>query len=645
MIRSPFVALLVFLAIPGALLAQQRPESEADSVPLVHAPPIVVTAHRVETAAARVASAVTVITRHELERRQLRTVLDALRDVPGVTIVQNGGPGGVASAFLRGASADHALVLIDGVEINDPSSPSNAYDLAHLLTSDVERIEVLRGPQSTLYGSSAMGGVIQVFTRPASGAPKAAVTAEGGSFGTSLVALSVTGTRGRLGYAITGADRRTDGISAAPAELGNRERDEHRAGEVTARLEWRGSERFEIGVAARGVDAENGIDQGTPTGDDPDFVSEAAELSGRAWGRLASAGGRWRQTIAVALARHDRETRDDPDAAHPLDQSRGDFQGTRRSAQWLHEIGLAGRFVGGIEIEEETASTRFTSESEFGPFESELPEKSTTTTGAFLHHESTWGPLAFAIGGRIDDHSRFGTEGTFRAAPVLALGDHTRIKATLGSGFKAPSLNQLFDPQFGNEDLDPETSLGWDAGVEQDLAGGRVRVGATAFATEFEDLVGFEFPDGYRNVSKASTRGVEAFGSFIPREGLRLRVGYHRTDTEDRSEGNEDSGLPLLRRPRHQGSVVLEMASPGGADASVEVRLVGERDDKDFGAFPAQRVTLDGYALVRMGASYPVSDAIRVFARIENALDAEYEEVFGFGTPGRAAHGGVRVTF
>jgi vitamin B12 transporter len=645
MIRTALAGIVVVLVLPVAARGQERPRVEADSVPLVHAPPIVVTAQRASRPASRVASSVTAIPRAELERRQLRTVLEALRDVPGVTLVQSGGPGGIASAFLRGAAPEHALVLVDGVEVNDPSSPSNAYDLAHLLTADVERIEVLRGPQAALYGSSAMGGVIQVFTRAPSGPARASVTVEGGSFGTSHVALGVSGSRGRLGYAFTAADRRTDGISAAPAELGNRERDGHRAGELTARLEWRASDALEIGVSARGVDAENDIDRGTPTGDDPDFLSDATEVTGRAWARIASAGGRWRQTVAISAARHDRAIRDDPDPAHPLDRSRATFDGERRGAQWLHEIDLAGGLMAGVEIEEETGASAFSSESEFGPFDVAIGEKSATTAGAFLQHESAWGPLSLSLGGRIDHHSRFGGQATFRAAQILALGDRTRIRATLGTGFKAPTLNQLFDPQFGNADLAAETSLGWDAGAERDLADGRLRLGATVFATRFEDLVGFEFPAGYRNVSAARTRGMEAFASLLPRAGVRVRAGYHLTDTEDRGSGSDDAGRPLLRRPRHQGSLALEVASPGRGDAAVELRVVGERDDKDFAAFPARRVTLHGYALVRLAASYAVSGSLRAFARIENAFDADYEEVFGYGVPGRAAYAGIRATF
>ncbi len=643
--RHAALACLAVLAWAGALFGQERPAAEPDSLGLFHAPPIVVTANRDSTPAARVASTVTVIGREEIERRQLRTVLDALRGVPGMAIARNGGPGGVTSAFLRGAGADQALVLIDGVAVNDAGSPTNAYDLAHLLTADVERIEVLRGPQSTLYGSSAMGGVIQVFTRAAGGTPRGAVALEGGSFATAEVAASAAGGAGRLAYSFTAASRRTDGISAAPADLGNRERDGHRATTGSARLTWRPGGRWELGAAVRGVDASGGIDQGTPTGDDPNYDSDVVDVSGSGWLGWTSAGGRWRQTLSVAYARQEREARDEPDAEHPADRSLTASEGSRRTVQWVHEANVLGRLVAGAGVEEESASSDFTSDGAFGPFASSFPERDARTVSAFLHHESAWGPLVIGVGGRIDDHDRFGTHGTFRVTPVVSLGSSSRVKATWGTGFKAPTLFQLYDPDFGNPDLEPETSRGWDAGVEQDLAGGRARLGATVFATDFESLVGFEFPDGYRNVSEARARGVEVAASLLAVDAFRIRGGYTYTKATDESAGSPDEGLPLLRRPRHQANVGVELAPPGRWAMAADVLVTGERDDRDFAEFPAARVTLDGYVVARAAGSYRLTDSVRIEARVENAFDASYREVFGFGTPGRSVFAGLHAAF
>jgi vitamin B12 transporter len=636
--RTTVLVLAALLSTTPRLVAQ---EQARDSIPLVHAPPIVVTPHRATTPAVRVASSVTVVTRDEIERRQHRTVLDVLRDVPGVTVVRNGGTGGVTSVFLRGAGSDHALILVDGVEINDPSSPANTYDLAHLLTADVDRIEILRGPQSTLYGSSAMGGVIHVFTRRGEEGAHASLLAEGGSHGTAHLAASVSGGRGRLRYAISGVERRSDGISAAPAALGNRERDPHRVREASGRLAWIAS-GIELGGSVRVLDAENDFDLGVPTGDDPNLRAETTELSGRVWGGFAAAAGRWRQTVSLGFARHDRATRDEPDPAHPADRLTSEFDGGRWKLEWIHEAQLAGRLIAGVDTERETASGSTLSESAFGPFASELPEESARTSGVFAHHELEFGPFAAALGARVDDHDRFGAAATFRVAPVLRWGG-TRFKGTYGTGFKAPTLFQLFDPQFGDPDLDPETSRGWDAGLERDLADGRLRLGVTAFAARYEDLIAFE-SDGFRNVRAATSRGLEASASVIPAATVRLRTHYTYTGAEDASGGPED-GEPLIRRPRHQASVLFELALPRQGDLALEVRYVGEREDLDFSSFPARRVTLDDYALVRVAGSVAWGAGVDLFARVENLLDAQYEEVFGFGTPGRAVYGGVEATF
>jgi vitamin B12 transporter len=634
-------ALLALLLSPATALAQQPPGGERDSVPLVHVTPIVVTATRAPAQTRQVASSITVVTRDEIDRRQYRTVLDILRDVPGTAIVRNGGPGGVTSAFLRGAGNDHALVLIDGVAVNDASAPTEAYDFAHLLAADVERVEILRGPQSTLYGSSALGGVVQIFTRRAAGSTRAAATLEGGSLATTHAALSVTGGE-RVIYALTVVDHRTDGISASPAELGNRERDAHRVLQGSTRLEWRATPTLAAGFVLRASDASADIDQGTPTGDDPNYVSDARQLSGRAWSRVELVGGRWRQTLALEMARDDRESRDAIDSVRPVDSLRARNDGRRRTIEWTHEIDLGGRLQAGVEREIEKASGSLVTNSAFGPFVSEFPEERARMTGIFLQHEWELGPLSGAVGARTDHHDRFGSATTFRLAPLLLLGN-TRLKASYGTGFKAPTLFQLFDPQFGNRDLDPETSRGWDFGIERDLAAGRALVGATVFATDFEDLIAFS-AEGYRNVRAASSRGLEVFVSLLAAEGLRLRSSYTYSDAEDESEG-PDHGRALIRRPRHQGGLVLDLVVPGRGDAAVEIVIVGEREDEDFSSFPSSRVALDRYALVRIAGSHFVVDGVRVFARIENALDAEYQEVFGFGAPGRALYAGVEATF
>lgn len=635
-LRSLAAGVVAVLA-PVPALAQQP--GEPDTLPFVHVPPIVVTAARGDAPREEVASSISVVTREEIERRQYGTVLEALRDLPGTSVVRTGGPGGQTSVFLRGAAPEHALVLIDGIEVNDPSTPAGAYDFANLLAEDVERIEVLRGPQSTLYGSSATGGVIQILTRPAGGAPRLSVGAEGGSFGTWRTTVGTAGTAGPVEWTARATRRETEGISAVAATTGEPEDDPNDVSVVSGRFAWRG-ESVELALTARADLAETGLDQSGPGGDDPNFVSDAAQKAARAEARLSVRPG-WEQVVAVSFARHDRVATDEVDEARPETRSRGDFEGRKWKGEWIHRIDGAGiRWTAGLEHESESALSSFASDGPFGPFESEFPEESARTTGVFLQGRWSGADRVHVTGGvRVDDHDRFGRATTLRLAPVVAFPrTGTALRATWGTGFRAPSLFQLFDPQFGNPDLEPEESAGWDAGVEQRLADGRLRLSATAFGTRFEELVGFDFETGYRNVQAASTRGVEVEASALLSARVRAGLSYTRLRAVDES-GPEDERLP--RRPKNAFEASLEW-SEARTRGAVTVRWVGEREDDDFSVFPAVRRSLDPYAIVRVTGSVRLGGA-RLFGRVENLLDQGYEEVLGFETPGRAFYGGVEA--
>lgn len=627
-------AALIVAALAPAAAAQ---DAERDTVEVVHVPPIVVTATRTETPSREVASDVAVVTRQEIELRRYAEVVDALRPLSGVSVARSGAFGGVASVFLRGAPAEHTLVLVDGVEVNDPSAPSGAYDFAHLAIENVERIEVLKGPQSPLYGSAAMGGVVQVFTRSPAGSPRASLTAEGGAFGSWRVSASAAGGSGPVRYAATAAHRATDGISAAAERFGNDERDGDRRTTLSGTLAWSVGEAVDFRFLVRGRRSRTDLDQEGRDGDDPNFETDQEEATARLEAALRT-GSRWRHTLALDLARHDRETVDRTDPERPATASESDFEGRRWAAEWIARGDVGpGVLASGLEWEEERAETAFAGAGPFGSFEGGLPEAAARTVGGFVQHQASIAERLFvAVGGRVDHHDQFGAATTWRLAPVLLVpSTGTRLRGTIGTGFKAPTLSQLFDPQFGNDELDPEKSFGWDAGVEQDLADGRLRFGATVFGTDFEDLVAFDV-EGFRNVRAATTNGVEATLSAWPTSRIRLTASYTFTDTDD-----EDAGEPLLRRPRHAAGVDVFGRFSGGGDASVGARWTGERDDLDFSSFPAERVALDAYLLVRASASWPITDDLRVFGRVENILDETYEEVLSFGTPGRAVHLGV----
>ncbi|MGH7571273.1 MAG: TonB-dependent receptor plug domain-containing protein [Gemmatimonadota bacterium] len=638
--RRPWMVAALLVLVPASTFAQEE-EAPLDSLDLVHAPPIVVTASRVETPLAEVGASMSVITSAEIERRQYRTVADALRDVPGLHIVQTGGFGGVTSVFLRGAGSGHAVVLMDGIELNDPSSPSGAYDLAGLLTEGVERIEVLRGPQSTLHGSNAMGGVIQILTRTGEGPARGTSRIEAGSYGTLHGLARVAAGSDEWSWAVQVDRRQTDGISAS---LGGAERD---AGESTAGsavLEWTPAGAWRIRGTLHGRDGEVENDQGGGAGaDDPNFVSDAAEIAGSVEVRFDGTPPWWKPRLELAVTRHDREAVDEPDPARPLTRSRSVFDGRRWKATWQNELLLgAHRVVAGIDHEVESADSRFVSDGEFGPFESELPEVSARTTGLFAEDRMTIGRRAhLSLGIRADDHSRFGGVVTYRVAPVLHLGEAVRLRGAVGSGFRAPSLSQLLDPAFGNPDLEPEKSDGVEAGLDVVTRDAGLRAGATWFATRFEDLIVFD-GEALRNVGEAESRGVELTAGAEAGDRLDFEATYTYLDTEEKT--GENAGRSLLRRPRHAASLAIGYRL-GRGEVGFLLRRVGAREDLDFSTFPSRRVELDGYTTLRLTAAYGWANRFRLFGRLENLTGAEYEEIFQFGTPGRAFYAGLSATF
>jgi vitamin B12 transporter len=628
-----------FAAALAAPLAAQ--EQEPDSIAPIPVAPIVVTVSRVETDASRVASAITVVTREEIERRQLATVEEALRTVPGLSLVRTGGPGGATSVFLRGANSGHTLVLIDGIEMNDPSSTTGGYDLATLGTEAVERIEILRGPQSTIHGSSALAGVVNIVTRRGEGPPRVEARGEVGGYGTAAGALAFVGSRGGWSWAATIARRQSDGFSAAPEDQGNEEADGSETTAVDLRVD-RELGILELDFVGHMDDSDTDLDGFGPEGDDPNRRLSDREIAGKAEVGIGRPGDRWRSTVSIAFASHDRATHDDVDPAHAVETERGEFDGREWKFAWVNDLALgqAARVVAGAETERERAATKFLSEGPFGPFESEFPKRSARTSGLFGELQADVGePWSISLGGRIDDHDRFGSAATARIASAVRIdASGSKLRATWGTGFKAPTLFQLFDPEFGSADLDPERSRGWDAGIEQELASGRTRITATWFDTRFEDLIAFA-ADGFRNESEVSTDGLELSAAAFLGGGVQLATSYTFTHTE--SESGPDAGLPLIRRPRHRGSLDLSWSPTRGPEVVLGVLWVGERDDLDFAVFPSERVTLEAYTLTRVAASWDVTEAVRVFGRIENVFDAEYEEVLDFGTAGRSAHLGV----
>jgi len=609
---------------------------------------IVVTATRSETALTEVGSSITVISRDEIEQRQKPFVLDLLRTVPSLDVVQNGGPGGTTAVFIRGASSTHTLVLMDGVRMNDPSAMGTLFDFANLTTNNIERIEVLRGPQSTLYGSDAIGGVINIITRRGEGRASGFVSAEGGSFGTALEKAAISGGADMFRYSLGLSRQDTEGISSAGKNYGNHEKDGYHATSVSTRLGITPSRKLDVDCIIRYLDTKADMDNGGGTGqDDPNSVVRSEQLFVRGQGRLSLFDDFWEQKMGISFSNLEREFRNDTDTSHPTDMDRSNYHGDSLAFDWQHILRLhkTNTVTLGVETREDKAHSDYYSESSYGSYSSVFPKESDRITGYYLQDRiSLWDSLFTTLGVRLDDHSRFGTEVTYRfTSSYLIKQSSTRLKGSYGTGFKAPSLYQLYEPTYGNQALNPEKSTGWDIGVEQALINGSMELGATWFSNDFENLIEFDSSASkYKNTARAESYGVELTAVVTPIDDLTLHAGYTWTKTEDRSTGKE-----LLRRPENKFSLDANYRFNKKGNVNLGIAYVGSRFDNAYNpiTYATSRVELGGYLLVNLAASYDVTKWLQVFARVDNLLDREYEEVYGYGTPGIGGYGGVKVSF
>jgi len=638
----------VLLIASGASGPRAQSTSGTEFNPYFLEDSIVVTANGFATPLREIATSVTIITRDQIELSQATLALDVLREAPGVDIVRSGGEGQQVSLFLRGTNSYQALVLVDGVEVNDPSSPNNAANPAHMSASEIERIEILRGPQSVLYGSDAVGGVIQIFTRRGSGKPTVRASVEGGSFGTDRQVLAVEQGDERVDYSFGINRLKTDGISAAAEWRGNPEKDGYDNTGYTGTLGLRPADGLQLRLSGGRTRAMADLDKSSGVLDDPDYRLESRDHHFSARLSYVEPRGRWTGQVGAYVTHYERSTHDEVDAAHPDESERTHYQGRRLKFDWQNGVRLhpASQLTFGIETEQDRMEQDLHLVSGWGDYASLIDQVSARTTAAYvLEQVNLGGVLILGAGGRYDDHELFGDHSNFRVTGALVLdkcvsntGIGLKLRGSYGSGFKAPSLAQLYDPSLGNIGLKPETSTGWEIGFDLRTGSDWVQIGATWFDNSFEDLIVYD-PDTFRNlnIDAASSHGAELYAA-VDYSGVSLRGDWTYTETED-----EGTGRALLRRPEHKGSITVSKRFLEKLDVQTAVSYTGSRDDMDYAAWPAERVTLESYTVTNVTASYEIIPHARVYGRIENLFDRQYEEILTYGTPGRAVYVGVGV--
>jgi vitamin B12 transporter len=621
------------VACAAAVTRAQDTTAPADELALR----IIVSATRLPTPEDEVASSVTLITAADIEAQQARTLPDILQTVPGLNVVQTGGPGGATSIFMRGTNSNHVKILIDGIDVSDPSTPGDTFDLAHLLLADIDRIEVLRGPQSGLYGSDAIGGAIYIVTKAGAGPFKATATVEGGSFGTFNQMGAVSGAAGDSNYAFNIDHFRSTDTPVTPLDLlaagERRNNDSYDNQSFSTKLGTKLTDNLDVALVARYVDTtllftSQDYDVSPTIPDATRSEEDMQQLYTRASAHLALFDGRFDETLGVGYT-HDHTSDYGPEVSPSFER------GDRLKVDWQGNVTLAANEILVLGAEHQRDAI------EQSPISAQI-----TTNAGFAQVQSSFGNRFFdTVSVRYDDNDRFGSKTTYRIAPEFIVTETgTTLKGSVGTGFKAPTLNQLFVnfPDFdfsANPNLRPESSLGYDLGFEQALMAKELRFGITYFHNHIHDLIDDNSTfTSYANIDSATTYGFENFVAYAPTKRLLMRADYTYTLAQDDILHEE-----LIRHPKVKVSLAATWQASDALSFTATELYVGPWIDGNRD-FSIERLDAGGYATANIAGNYVLSRNLTLFARINNLFDRRYEDPVGFDRPGFGVFAGIKAT-
>ena len=589
---------------------------------------LVVSATRIPTSEDETPASVTVITSDDLSIHQTERVADALRSVPGLSVVQSGTAGQLTSVFTRGLRSEHTQVPIDGVPINQ--GLAGLFNFADLTIDNIDRIEVVRGPQSTVYGPRAMAGVIQIFTKQGGDMPESTASVEGGSYGTFRGSAETSGKIEQVDYSLGGSYLTTDNA---------RPNNQYRLWNFVGNVGWSPNDEFRLSS----LFTYSLADTGNPnTIFDPkpvdNFLTERWLIAPHLdW----KPSDDWEHKLIVA---YDEERQvNDPNEDGFVGPTRAlftrltiDYQNIFRPVKWLTLT--SGFFYSQVDAGQERP---FVSQI-FGPqptFISDFVEEE----AVFLEASATPYPgLNLVAGGRYDHFNQFGGIWTYRFAGSYKIAPtDTVVHASVATGFSPPSSqDKIFGNNFG---LEPEEDLGWELGVHQSFWDQRVKIGATYFHNHLSNLIGFNGLFDTLNLGAARTQGLEAELELRPIDDLSFSASYTYLDAENTSSADitQPPGARLPRRPRHE--VYLSASYLWKRlRATAEAKFISAREELNFGG---PNFDIEDYSFVNFATEYAINSHLTVFGRIDNLTNEHYSEVFGFPALGRAAYGGVKLSF
>ena len=566
-------------------------------------------------------SSVSVITQKDIESRKTPLLLDVLRQAPGLEVTRTQGIGGTTSLFIRGASSAQTLVFVDGVRMNSPTT--GAFDFANLTTDNIERVEILRGPQSTLYGSEAIGGVINIITKRGAGDTKVALGTEYGTHDTLRENVGVSGGKEKFDYSVGASYLKTHGISAASS---GSEADGYENFTGSSRLGWNFLDNGRVDTTIRSAHSDFEYDafeygigpvddhDGRQTTDENLFSTKVNKTFFDMW------------TPSFLVSINDTELK----GFDPTDEW-NEFRISTRVWRFEHQSDFTLFDINTVTLGYEHEVAEGKNDGQF--------DKTFWNNALFFQNQiELFESLHWTAGLRYDDYSTFGNNLTYRTTMSYNLEDiDTRLHGSWGKGFRAPALNELFFPFYGNPNLRPEESTGWDFGVEKEILKNKLIMDVTYFKNDFTNLISaaVQLDGSYlaENVAQAEAEGIETALTYKPLTKLSLVGNYTYTKTQDR-----DRGQQLSRRPENRATLGINTQPLDKLNVNMTGIMVRDRIDSDG-------EEMDNYWTANMVTRYDITKSMTTYVRFENLFDYGYEEVPGFGTLGFTAYGGLEFKF
>ncbi|MFB3137565.1 MAG: TonB-dependent receptor plug domain-containing protein [Nitrospirales bacterium] len=634
---APRGVILIFPLFLGPLSLLPNFLNAADDSSISELDPVVVTASAGPTALARTPASVAVISRDQIDRQEANRLSTVLQQIPGLYVDEMGGRGGISSVYIRGGDPNFTVIMIDGIRLNDPTNQrGGSVDLSTLTTERIDRIEIVRGPASALYGSDAMGGVINIITRRGQSKGKHRLQVEGGQFGYTRGFLQASGPLESLTYtssiSYTRNDAQVDG-------------DKFDLATVSGRLEW--PQGTPLTVQLTGQYTKSDVRSFPEGSGGPRLAilrdTEQRNTDEAALGILVTQNGDGEGTHQFSATLFHRSQ----DVENPGVLSAPDtFQippatfttnFTQFRLLWKHlrtlskEWSLAGGLQLNREHGERTGVQQLSALGKSSDQRSDF-QKTRTTPAGFV--EASFFPLpnvTVTSGIRLDVPEEFPVQVSPRAALIVHFPSETTLRGSYGEGFKLPSFNALGDPLIGSSALEAESSVGWDAGIRQELNQGKYGIEMTYFYNRFSDLIDLD-PNLARqgtfkliNLNTVVTQGIELSLDARPLPSLHLKGYFTYLDSDIRGTSGQ-----LRNRPRYSGGFVIDAQPIPSLKIRGNVRAVGERFDLQI---PTDQQSVPGYIKADLAATLYFWKSWKLFGVVENVTNTTYEEFLGFGTP------------